>query len=144
MLLKWSCPLSVPVVEKAAEERDEGLVLNISGRYWHRHLTRTTIQVKLSDVECGSLSLYVGQVAETSKVEVGERGARVVVSATTIEREGGLDCKEGCGRQCRSDPLVAACACLPWQLNHPVQAPTCVGDLQISCSSQVKSKKLYG
>ena len=103
------------------------------------------IQVKLSDVECGSLSLYVGQVGDTSRVEVGERGARVVVSATTIETEGGVDCKEqGCSEQCRSSLLVAACACLPWQLNHPGQTPTCVGDLQISCSSQVKSKKLYG
>ena len=95
-------------------------------------------QVKLSDVECGSVSLYVGQVGDTSRVEVGEGGARVVVSATTIETEGGADCKEqGCSGQCRSALLVAACACLPWQLNHPVQAPTCVGDLQISCSSQV-------
>ena len=80
----------------------------------------------------------MGEVGESSRVEVGERGARVVVSATTIEREGALlDCKEGCSRQCRSELLVAACACLPWQLNHPVQAPTCVGDLQISCSNQV-------
>ena len=61
-------------------------------------------QVKLSDVECGSLSLYVGQVGETSRVEVGEMGARVVVSATTIETEGGVECKEeqGCSGQCRS------------------------------------------
>ena len=61
-------------------------------------------QVTLSDVECGSLSLYVGQVGETSRVEVGEMGARVVVSATTIETEGGVECKEeqGCSGQCRS------------------------------------------
>ena len=72
---------------------------------------------------------------------MGERGARVVVSATTIETEGGVDCKEGgCSRQCRSALLVAACNCLPWQLNHPVQAHTCVGDLQITCSSQVHVK----
>ena len=85
----------------------------------------------------------MGEVGESSRVEVGERGARVVVSATTIEREGALlDCKEGCSRQCRSELLVAACACLPWQLNHPVQAPTCVGDLQISCSNQVHAKSM--
>ena len=66
-------------------------------------------QVKLSDVECGSVSLYVGQVGDTSRVEVGEGGARVVVSATTIETEGGVDCKEqGCSGQCRSALLVAA------------------------------------
>ena len=73
-------------------------------------------------------------------MEVGERGARVVVSATTIETEGGVECskeEEGCGRQCRSALLIAACNCLPWQINHPVQAPTCLGDLQITCSSQV-------
>ena len=100
------------------------------------------IQVKLSDVECGSVSLYVGQAGDTSRVEVGEGGARVVVSATTIETEGGVDCKEqGCSSQCRSALLVAACACLPWQLNHPVQAPICLGDLQSSCSSQVRSKR---
>ena len=96
-------------------------------------------QVKLSEVECGSLSLYVGEVGETSKVELGESGARVMVSATTIETEAGLDCEEGggCSRRCRSALLIAACACLPWQLNHPVQAPACVGDLQASCASQV-------
>ena len=89
------------------------------------------------------MSLYVGEVGESSRVEVGERGARVVVSATTIEREGAwLDCKEGCSRQCRSELLDEACACLPWQLNHPVQAPTCVGDLQISCSNQVHVKSM--
>ena len=59
----------------------------------------------MSDVECGSLSLYIGEVGETRRVEVGERGTRVVVSATTIETEGGVECskeEEGCGRQCRS------------------------------------------
>ena len=84
------------------------LLLNIFGCRRHQ-LARTTIQVKLSDVECGSVSLYVGQVVDTSRVEVGEGGARVVVSSTTIETEGGVDCKEqGCNSQCRSALLVAA------------------------------------
>ena len=30
------------------------------------------IQVKLAEAECGSLSVYVGHVEETARVEVGE------------------------------------------------------------------------
>ena len=64
--------------------------------------------MKLSEFECGSLPLYVGHVGETGRVEVGERGARVVVSVTTIETEGGVECEEeqGCTGQCRSLTLL--------------------------------------
>lgn len=68
------------------------------------------MKVKLAEVECGSFSVYVGHVEETARVEVSENGARVVVSATTIETEGGEECPEqGCSDQCRSELILALC-----------------------------------
>ena len=44
--------------------------------------------------------MVVAMVADM--VQVSENGARVVVSATTIETEGGEECPEqGCSDQCR-------------------------------------------